>query len=85
MALSIRGAAWSIGFAAIWMTPALRPAWSQWTGGSTGPIYYNGVNVGIGTASPGSGTLLTPQIDFANSLDVEGPIRSQTPPAKRVA
>src|SRR5579872_2470044 len=32
-----------------WM-PSL--AWGQWSGGPTGPVYYNGGNVGIGTSSP---------------------------------
>jgi hypothetical protein len=40
--------------ALVWMVSAPRPAWGQWTGGPTGPIYYSGGNVGIGTATPGA-------------------------------
>ncbi len=46
--------AWIIGLAAVWMASAPSPAWGQWTGGPTGPIYYNGGSVGIGTATPGA-------------------------------
>ncbi len=41
-----------IGLAVVWMASAPSPAWGQWTGGPTGPIYYNGGNVGVGTSSP---------------------------------
>jgi hypothetical protein len=34
------------------MCLAVSPMWGQWTGGSTGPIYYTGGSVGIGTSSP---------------------------------
>ena len=39
----------SVSFCMAWLPS---PAWGQWTGGPTGPIYYNGGNVGIGTANP---------------------------------
>jgi hypothetical protein len=41
-----------VGLAVVWMASLPCPAWGQWTGGPTGPIYYSGGNVGIGTAAP---------------------------------
>src|SRR5476651_891594 len=43
---------------------AINFSYAQWTGGPTGPVYYNGGNVGIGTSSPG------------NTLDVNGGINT---------
>jgi len=40
------------GLALAGMTWMPSPVWGQWSGGPTGPIYYNGGNAGIGTASP---------------------------------
>ena len=40
------------GLALAGMTWMPSPVWGQWSGGPTGPIYYNGGNVGVGTASP---------------------------------
>jgi hypothetical protein len=34
------------------MASLASPAWSQWTDGPTGPIYYNGGNVEMGTKLP---------------------------------
>ena len=42
----------TIGLALAGMTWMPSPVWGQWSGGPTGPIYYNGGNVGIGTSSP---------------------------------
>ncbi|MEO8886661.1 MAG: hypothetical protein ABI367_11400 [Mucilaginibacter sp.] len=39
-------------------------SYAQWNGGPTGPIYYNGGNVGIGTTSPNS--KLTVDVNLGN-------------------
>ncbi len=49
----------------IWMA-ASSHAWGQWSTGSGGTIYYNGGNVGIGTAAP------TQRLDVNGNLLIEG-------------
>lgn len=41
------------GLAIVWMASVPSLVSAQWSGGPTGPIYYNGGNVRVGTASPG--------------------------------
>jgi hypothetical protein len=48
---------------------------SQWANGSAGAIYYNGGNVGIGTATPGS------KLDVAGDINFVGVVRWQGMPS----
>jgi hypothetical protein len=50
------------------ITFASRFSYAQWTGGPTGPIYYNGGNVGIGTTTPAS------SLDIATTFATNGAI-----------
>lgn len=48
----LAGHAVIIGLAMAWMAASPHAAQGQWIGGPSGPIYYNGGNVGIGTTNP---------------------------------
>ena len=82
--LAPRAGAWIIGLAVVWMAASPRPAWGQsavWQpqGATTGNIYYNGGNVGIGTASPSAKLSVSGDVSATGSLTVQQTINLVNP------